>query len=462
MPYPFRRVPSARDFCFFTTISIFIVGLAYFSTRSAAAADGGAPVSSAATTTSHQVYLSWGASPSAVVGYRVYRGTVSGGPSAPNTTAPIPALDFTDTTVVAGTTYYYVVTAIDATGVESVYSNEVAAIIPSAPVTPSAPIGLIPGLDLNGSAALAGSSLSLTTPGNNLAGSAWYPTPVNIQAFSTDFTFQLTDPTTTCLGDGFGFVIQNVGATALGPTGGGLGYGPDNITNPSSSPNSPIGKSVAVKFDLFNDAGEGNNSTGLYMNGASPTVPAVTIGNGVSLQSGDPFLVHLTYDGTMLTTTITDTMNTTETYVASTLVNIPATVGGNTAFVGFTGGTGSCVSNQNILSWNYSPLVTPDFIGSVSPTSQSLSLSSEGSAVYSVSIMPLGSLNSNVALSVIGVPTGATATFSPSATITGGSGASTLTITPTGATSPGTYTLGVTGAGGSVTHVGTVSLTINP
>ena len=101
--------------------------------------------------------------------------------------------------------------------------------------------------------------------------------------------------------------------------------------------------------------------------------------------------------------TITDTMNTTETYVASTLVWIPATVGGNTAYVGFTGGTGRCVSNQNILSWNYSPSATPDFIGYASPTSQSISLSAGGSAVYSVSVLPLGSLNSNVALSVIGV-----------------------------------------------------------
>jgi Legume lectin domain len=409
-----------------------------------------------------QVYLSWEASSSVVVGYRVYRGTISGGPYLTYSTALIPVLSYTDTAVAAGTTYYYVVTAIDAAGVESPHSNEVAAVIPSPSGSPSIPIGLIEGLNLNGSAALNGSSLSLTTTGNNLAGSAWYPTPVNIQAFSTDFNFQITDPTSNCMGDGFAFVVQNQGQAALGPSGGGLGYGPDNITNPSSSSNTPIGKSVAIKFDLFNNAGEGTNSTGLYMNGASPTDPAITLGNGVSLQSGDPFLVHLAYDGTILKMTITDTMNSADTYVASTLVNIPSVVGGNTAYVGFTGGTGGCVSNQNILSWNYSPSETPDFSGSILPTSQSISLSAGEGAVYSVSILPVGGLNLNVALSVMGVPTGATATFSPSATITGSSGNSTLTITPTGAISLGTYTLGITGTGGSVTHTGTVSLTINP
>ncbi len=61
----------------------------------------------------------------------------------------------------------------------------------------------------------------------------------------------------------------------LGPSGGGLGYGPDLPTNPDASTNTPIANSVAVKFDFFSNAGEGTDSTGLYTNGASPTIPAV-------------------------------------------------------------------------------------------------------------------------------------------------------------------------------------------
>jgi Legume lectin domain/Abnormal spindle-like microcephaly-assoc'd, ASPM-SPD-2-Hydin len=317
---------------------------------------------STATTSPPQVLLSWDASSSPVVGYRVYRGTVSGGLYAVQTASAIAALDFTDTSVAAGTTYYYVVSSIDASGVESAYSNQAIATVPSSSVptpTPTSPlsgsIGLIAGLDLNGSAALNGSSVRLTTTGENLAGSAWYPTPVSVQAFSTDFTFQQANPASSCIADGFAFVIQNVGTTALGPSGGGLGYGPDNPTNPSGSSNTPITNSVAIKFDLYSNAGEGPNSTGIYTNGASPTIPALTLGGGVDLHSGDILHVHMSYDGTTLTMTITDTANTAQSFTTSWPINIPGTVGGSTAYVGFTGGTGGCVSNQDILTWSYSP-----------------------------------------------------------------------------------------------------------
>jgi hypothetical protein len=61
-----------------------------------------------------------------VVGYNVYRSTHSGGPYtllAPG--LPSTASSYTDSTVVHGTTYYYVVTAIGPGNVESVFSDEV-------------------------------------------------------------------------------------------------------------------------------------------------------------------------------------------------------------------------------------------------------------------------------------------------------------------------------------------------
>lgn len=209
------------------------------------------------------------------------------------------------------------------------------------------------GLVLRGSTALSGTRLRLTNTSGNQAGSAWYATPVNVQTLTTDFTFQIANPTANPIGNGITFVIQNAGTTALGPKGGGLGYGPDSPTNPSSSPNPPITKSVAIKFDLVNNAGEGTNSTGLYISGASPTIPAVTIGGGVNLRSGHIFQVHMRYDGTALTMTITDTTNTAQTFTTSWTVNIPSTVGGSTAYVGFTGGTGRSVANQDIATWTY-------------------------------------------------------------------------------------------------------------
>ena len=187
--------------------------------------------------------------------------------------------------------------------------------------------------------------MRLTDGGGTEAGSAFISTPINIQAFTTDYSFQLSNASA----DGFTFTIQGVGATALGPSGGGLGYGPDT---PGGTPG--IANSVAVKFDIYSNAGEGTDSTGLYTNGASPTTPALDMtSSGVSLLSGDVFNVHATYDGTTLTMTITDATNSSQTFTASWPINIPGTVGSNTAYVGFTGGTGGLTAIQEILDWTY-------------------------------------------------------------------------------------------------------------
>jgi fibronectin type 3 domain-containing protein len=78
----------------------------------------------------HSAALSWTASTSTVSGYNVYRGTVNGGPYTLLNTSLITVLSYTDTAVQSGATYYYVTTAVDSNGVESVYSNQVTAAIP--------------------------------------------------------------------------------------------------------------------------------------------------------------------------------------------------------------------------------------------------------------------------------------------------------------------------------------------
>jgi len=193
---------------------------------------------------------------------------------------------------------------------------------------------------LNGNAAINGTALSLTTAGPTFeVASAWFPTALNVQKFTTDFTFQLSAGSPTA--DGFTFAIQGNSTAAIGGSGGKLGYG-------------NIGKSVGVKFDLYNNAGEGTDSTWLYTNGPDPTVPAVDMtSSGVDLHSGHVFAVHIVYDGTNLTMTITDTTNTALTFTQTWPVNIPGTVGANTAFVGFTGATGGYTANQSVLTWTY-------------------------------------------------------------------------------------------------------------
>jgi fibronectin type 3 domain-containing protein len=78
----------------------------------------------------HSVALSWTASASTVVGYNTYSSTTTGGPYAKLTSAPNAGTTYTDSTVQAGLTYYYVVTAVDSSGMESADSTQISATIP--------------------------------------------------------------------------------------------------------------------------------------------------------------------------------------------------------------------------------------------------------------------------------------------------------------------------------------------
>jgi ribonuclease HI len=210
------------------------------------------------------------------------------------------------------------------------------------------------GLTLNGSAINSDDSrLQLTNGGSHQAGSVFGNTPLNITSFVNNFAFQLSD----AQADGFTFTIQNVGPTALGPAGGGLGYGSDA---PGGTPGIP--NSIAIKFDLYNNAGEGMDSTGLYENGASPTVPAIDLTpSGINLHSGDSMSVHMTYDGSTLTMTITDQLAN-ATFTQAWPIDIAQVIGSDSAYVGFTGGTGGLSASQKILTWTFvseAPPVTP-------------------------------------------------------------------------------------------------------
>jgi len=82
-------------------------------------------------TVAHTVSLGWTASSSVVIGYNVYRGSVSGGPYSKLNSAVDATTSYADGTVSAGLTYFYVVTAINSSNVESTFSNQVSVTIPS-------------------------------------------------------------------------------------------------------------------------------------------------------------------------------------------------------------------------------------------------------------------------------------------------------------------------------------------
>ncbi|WP_158543911.1 GDSL-type esterase/lipase family protein [Cohnella sp. OV330] len=96
-----------------------------------------APTGLATSVSGGQMVVTWSAS-SGATGYTLKRGTTAGGPY--NTSVYTGAsLTYTDTSAVAGTTYYYVVTASNSAG-ESAASSQASGIV-SLPV-PSAPTGL--------------------------------------------------------------------------------------------------------------------------------------------------------------------------------------------------------------------------------------------------------------------------------------------------------------------------------
>ncbi|OLC92785.1 MAG: hypothetical protein AUH86_18395 [Acidobacteria bacterium 13_1_40CM_4_58_4] len=78
----------------------------------------------------HSVALTWNASTSTVSGYNVYRSTVSGSGYVKLNSSLVSVLTYTDSNVQTGTTYYYVTSAVDSGGNESIYSNQVSAAIP--------------------------------------------------------------------------------------------------------------------------------------------------------------------------------------------------------------------------------------------------------------------------------------------------------------------------------------------
>jgi len=97
-----------------------------------------APSGLQATAGNAQVNLTWSAS-SGATSYQVKRGTTSGGPYT-QVSAPI-AANFTDTGLTNGTTYFYVVSALNSAG-ESANSSQASA-APIAPgLPPAAPTGL--------------------------------------------------------------------------------------------------------------------------------------------------------------------------------------------------------------------------------------------------------------------------------------------------------------------------------
>ena len=253
---------------------------------------------------------------------------------------------FTDAVPYFGTIAYRI-RAFSPAG-DSVVSNTATAIVGPATIDRSDGFSSYTGLTANGAAKFVDTLVQLTDGGGSEAGSFFSTSKVGIRAFTTSFRFRVHEGTTP-RADGFTFIIQNNSPAALGANGNALGYG-------------GIRNSMAVKFDFYNNAGEGANSTGVFTDGRLPTVrpPGLSpdipdrsvslAGTGIDLATQSEKMVDLSYDGATLTETITDLdsqISFTQTYT----LDIAQIVGAETAYVGFAGGTGGLSAIQDIQTW---------------------------------------------------------------------------------------------------------------
>jgi len=183
-----------------------------------------------------------------------------------------------------------------------------------------------------------GSTLTLTYASNsaNDAGDhgSWFSSgtyPIN--SFTTSFDYQASGSA-----DGMAFILQDstAGSSALGTSGGGGGLGYDGIF-----------PSAAVEFNIYDGHMRGtyfatNGSTGNY----NPT-------GDVEVQSGHEIQVVLSYNDSVLTETLTDLTNG-HTYSTSyNNVDLASILGSDTAYVGFSGGTGADTSTQTVSNFTF-------------------------------------------------------------------------------------------------------------
>ena len=131
---------------------------------------------------------------------------------------------------------------------------------------------------------------------------------------------------------------------------------------------------------------------------------------------------------------------------------------------------GLIISNAAIMASIYSTL-TSDFTGgtpwsgskanfSTLASPDSLTVDAGSSGTTTVTTQVFDGFSSAVSLSASGLPSGVTATFSPSSIAAPGSGSSSLTLDVGGSATAGTHSFTITGSGGGVTSTAGASLTI--
>ncbi len=205
------------------------------------------------------------------------------------------------------------------------------------------------GFMLNGGASFTGNPAVLTVSDENAnaALTSFYSAPQNINGFLATFTYTAT--VGTGLANGATFCLQNSssGAAARGGNTTSLGY---NGIHPS----------VALEIDLLT-SGPGGPGINWETNGVTAETGGVPNGSTspVSVTSQDPinFTIYYDYPAGELFVNLTDTNANTTFYTNYFIGNLAALLGGNLAYVGFTG-SGSAI--QTISNFTYTYTTIPE------------------------------------------------------------------------------------------------------
>ena len=173
--------------------------------------------------------------------------------------------------------------------------------------------------------------LTLTDGGLGEARSCFLNNPVSITSFTASYTYQDIGGGGA---DGAAFVFQNSpsGPAAIGGAGGGLGY-------------AGIAPSAALEMNIYAGSTPGiafrvNGATGGPYSSTAP----------VSLPSGHPINFSITYDGATVVLSMTDTVAATS-FTTNYTADLSSIVGGNTAYIGFTGASGGVASFEQISNF---------------------------------------------------------------------------------------------------------------
>ena len=197
------------------------------------------PLNLTATGHNQQVSLAWTASPGAS-SYNVKRATTNGGPY---TTVASPAgTSYTDTNVNNGTPYFYVVTAVNATG-QSGNSNQATATPAAAPTAPAAPLNLMATggnqqVSLAWTASTGATSYNVKRAATNGGPYATVASPAGTSYTDTTVTNETT----------YYYVVTAVNASGESA----------NSNQASATPTTPGTSSCATPISVVNTAGNTN------------------------------------------------------------------------------------------------------------------------------------------------------------------------------------------------------------